>query len=183
MIFTSFFPLIFCNNKERAENSIYILNLKESNGGCFIQLDTWTPFIFPFQSNPMHVSVNVKTVVQQSMKLMTRLLFCSPKFSRKLFYITRLQDLADIVHLDQIDIPKQVMEQVSLLCLYMLQVKIKFRLKFLMQVDSHFLCFLALIHEQLGLGNKGNCESDWIKYKPQDFTVTIVFDTTSLLCS
>ena len=44
------------------------------------------------------------------MKLMMKLLFCSPKFSRKLFYITRLQDLADIVHLDQIDIPKQVME-------------------------------------------------------------------------
>lgn len=34
----------------------------------------------------------------------------SPKFSRKLYYITRLSDLAEYVHLDQIDIPKQVME-------------------------------------------------------------------------
>lgn len=34
----------------------------------------------------------------------------SPKFSRKLFYINRLTDLAEHVHLDQIDIPKQVME-------------------------------------------------------------------------
>lgn len=34
----------------------------------------------------------------------------SPKFSRKLFYITRLHDLAEYVHLDQIDIPKEVME-------------------------------------------------------------------------
>lgn len=34
----------------------------------------------------------------------------SPKFSKKLFYITRLNDLAEYVHLDQIDIPMQVME-------------------------------------------------------------------------
>ncbi|XP_078359356.1 rho GTPase-activating protein 8-like [Oculina patagonica] len=34
----------------------------------------------------------------------------SPKFSRKLFYVPRLHDLAEFVHLDQIDIPVQVKE-------------------------------------------------------------------------
>ena len=37
--------------------------------------------------------------------------FCfSPKFSRKLCYVTRLEDLAEYVHLDQIDVPVQVAE-------------------------------------------------------------------------
>ena len=36
--------------------------------------------------------------------------FCSPKFSRKLYYITHLSDLSEHVHLDQIDIPEQVKE-------------------------------------------------------------------------
>ncbi|KAJ7379040.1 Rho GTPase-activating protein 1 [Desmophyllum pertusum] len=34
----------------------------------------------------------------------------SPKFSRKLCYVTRLHDLAEYVHLDQIDIPVEVIE-------------------------------------------------------------------------
>lgn len=34
----------------------------------------------------------------------------SPKFSRKLLYVTRLEDLAEYVHLDQIDVPMQVAE-------------------------------------------------------------------------
>lgn len=34
----------------------------------------------------------------------------SPKFSRKLCYVTRLEDLAEYVHLDQIDVPVQVAE-------------------------------------------------------------------------
>ena len=136
IIFTSFFPFIFCNNKERFENSIYILNLNRRGG------KQWGLFHLAVYMHSLSFSFSIKpdacfsecelqcSSAQLSVKLMMRLLFCSPKFSRKLFYITRLQDLADIVHLDQIDIPKQVMEQVSLLCHYMLQVKIKFRLNF-----------------------------------------------------
>ena len=44
--------------------------------------------------------------------------------------------------------------------LYMVQVKIQFSLKFLNLVLSfNFLCLLTLIHELLGLGDKGNIEN------------------------
>lgn len=48
-----------------------------------------------------------------STKLLFLFLFCSPKFSRKLYYITHLSALGEHVHLDQIDIPPQVKELVA----------------------------------------------------------------------
>ena len=42
---------------------------------------------------------------------------------------------------------------------YMLLVKIKLRLNFLTLVDFLFLCFLALIIYELGLGDKESWES------------------------
>ena len=44
--------------------------------------------------------------------------------------------------------------------LYMVQVKIQFSLKFLnLGLSFHLLCLLTLIHELLGLGDKGNIQN------------------------